>query len=105
LFDALSGLNSRLSVGMNFSDYSSKLGDAKVAYDDLPISSLEQSCISAAGVPLEDALNAYITAYNTWNACISSATTCNNDANTKALQAQWTIATTKIDLVRPLMLQ
>jgi hypothetical protein len=84
---------------MNFSQYSDKVGAAKVAYDRVPISSLDATCVSQVGTLEEDALNDYITAYNTWNDCISK-TGCTNDSIKVSLQAEWTKATDTIQTVK-----
>lgn len=99
LTDALTELDSRLSVGMNFSDYGERVADSRVAYDRIKVSSLSQSCIATIGQPEEDALNAYVRAYNTWNDCIKK-TGCKTETVTPALQAEWTKATGLLKTVK-----
>lgn len=96
-FDALFDLNSRLDVGLNFSAYSERVGDAKVAYDRIDIDALDAACITVAA-KAEDAYNAYADAYNTWNACIGD-TNCDNDSITPDLQDDWAKASTLLDEV------
>ncbi len=96
LTNALEELDSRLSIGMNFSAYSDKVAAAKVAYDKLPSASLDSTCLALVGTPEENALNEYISAYTTWNACVSK-TGCTNDSISTELQAHWTTATTLIE--------
>lgn len=93
LSNALFELDSRLSVGLSFSDYSGKVADAKVAYDKLNISSLDSTCLSSVGGPEENAMNEYIAAYNLWNNCISDSA-CKNDSITTELQDHWSKAAT-----------
>jgi hypothetical protein len=93
---SLEDLNSRLSVGLNFADYSTRVGDAKVAYDKIPVSQLSADCTNLVGVPAQDALNDYITAYNTWNDCIDKVG-CTNDSIKTQLQADWSKASDSID--------
>lgn len=51
------------------------------------------------GIPLEEALNAYIEAYNVWNDCIGDVD-CDNDSIDPELQEQWAEATERIDDAR-----
>jgi len=97
--DALTELDSRLSVGLNFSDYSDKVGAAKVAYDRLPISSLDATCVDQVATLEEDAYNDYVHAYNTWNDCFSK-TGCTNDSIKSSLQADWSKATDLLTTVK-----
>lgn len=89
--DDVSGIDSRLDVGMTYSDYSSKVADANVTHDRVDASSLTGKCLAAA-VAAEKALNAYIKAYNKWNNCIEDDS-CDTDSITPALQTIWTTAT------------
>lgn len=89
--DAIASIDSRLGVGMNFSDYSEKVGDATAAHDKLDASSLSGKCLSAA-TDGEKALNDYIKAYNRWNDCVGNID-CNNDSITPTLQSWWAKAT------------
>lgn len=102
LVAALESLDSRLSIGMNFSDYSQRVGDAKVAYDQIDVSALDATCVSLVGVKAENALNEYITAYNTWNGCVSDIN-CTNDSITSTLQSHWANATVEIAAIKESM--
>ena len=93
---ALQELDSRLNVGMNFQEYSERVGDARVAYDKIDVEDLDDSCIEHVGVPAEDAMNAYIDANSTWNECISDPD-CTNDSITAELQSKWAEATELIE--------
>lgn len=101
LTDELTELNSRLNVGLNFADYSERVGSVRVAYDRIKFSNLDAVCIDAIGVPEEDALNAYVRAYNTWNDCIAAAA-C-NDSTDRNLQMEWGKATDLLNDVREIL--
>ena len=96
--DGISGLDSRLDVGLNFSDYSREVSDAKVAHDRIDVTAISGNCLTAA-VAAESALEHYITAYNTWNNCVSDAY-CSNDSITPSLQSQWAKATRQDERAR-----
>jgi hypothetical protein len=92
--EAVDEIDSRLSVGMNYSDYSGKTADAKVAYDRVDAGELTQrACVNAA-LAGEQALRSYIAAYTIWNDCFDSDY-CSNDSITPELQAKWAQATRK----------
>jgi hypothetical protein len=99
LVETLEDLDSRLSVGLNFSAYSERVGDARVAYDRIDVGDLDSGCIEHVGAPAEDAMNAYINAYNVWNDCIGDID-CDNDSITPELQAEWADATELIQEAR-----
>lgn len=99
---ALEDLNSRLSVGLNFNDYSTRVGDARVAYDKVNFSALDPLCITTVGQPAENAFNDYVKAYNTWNDCFTK-TGCTNASIKPRLQADWADATTILDGVKAAM--
>lgn len=102
LVSTLEDLNSRLAVGLSFSDYSTRVGDVRVAYDRIDANKLDSLCISLVGKPGEDAFNAYVTAYNTWNDCIGNVD-CSTDSIDSQLQAQWSIATNLITQIKALL--
>lgn len=99
LLGSLEELDSRLSVGLSFSDYSERVGDARVAYDALDFASLSPDCIKGPGVQLEKALNSYQRAYTTWNDCIGDID-CSNDSIQGELQREWARATVQIGNAR-----
>lgn len=99
--DALFELDSRLDVGLTFSAYSERVGDAKVAYDRIDINALDGDCLALA-VEAESAYNAYVVAYNTWNDCISDID-CDTDSITPDLQKEWAEASTLLDEVKDAM--
>lgn len=99
LVEALTDLDSRLDIGLSFSEYSERVGDAKVAYDRIDASVLDATCIEAIGTPAETALNAYIDAYNDWNDCIQDSD-CSTDSIEPTLQGHWSKATSLLDAVQ-----
>lgn len=95
LADALSELDSRLSVGMNFEVYSQRVGDVRVAYDKVDFAALDEACIGGPGVQLEKAVNSYQRAYRVWNTCIEDID-CSNDSIDSLLQQHWSRATRQV---------
>jgi hypothetical protein len=94
--DELSELDSRLGVGMQFSEYLQAVGDVRVEYDQIAFGDIEADCLAKVGVPAEKALNLYAQASNLWNHCIQSfACNFNQDLEPK-LQQKWALATLKI---------
>lgn len=89
---ALGNVDSRLGIGLSFQDYSMKIGDAKVAYDQvISNNTKDDKCLGAVGLPSEKALNEYVKAYNIWNDCIQS-TSCSTDSIKGELQKHWATA-------------
>jgi hypothetical protein len=84
-------LNSRLAVGLPYDDYSRQVGSIRVSYDQVPFSQLDLDCTSGVGLPLEDALNNYVKAGNTWGDCIEDFN-CDVDSIDPELQSKWTAA-------------
>jgi hypothetical protein len=96
--DALEELNSRLSVGLSFSEYGDKVGSVRVAYDKITPKALSPDCLNAAAAG-ESALNSYTSAYNTWNDCIGSDS-CTTDSIDSELQQDWEEARPKVKQAR-----
>jgi hypothetical protein len=89
LDNSLTDLGSRLNgVGLNFSEYTSRVGNAEAAYGRLDTGELSASCAANVGVHLENALNAFAAAGRTWNDCFSSLY-CENAEIEPTLQAKW----------------
>jgi hypothetical protein len=95
LINSLEELDSRLGVGLNFSDYSERVGDARVAYDDIDVDELTSACIEP-GRAGEAALNAYIKAYNLWNNCFADLD-CGVNSIEPRLQQHWVTASIKTE--------
>lgn len=100
LFDALNGIDSRLDIGLNVSEFGELLGDAKVEYDQIDFSAAVSACRQAV-VQAEKAFNNYITSYNKWQNCIES-TSCDTD-NQPAVQELWSKASDRLDKARQLL--
>ncbi len=92
---ALEEVNSRLSVGLAYDEYSTQVGNARVAYDRVPIGKLDPECLLEVGVHLEDAMNAYVKADDAWNGCIVDFG-CATDSIDPELQRRWAQATVSI---------
>jgi hypothetical protein len=88
LDNALTDLSSLLNVGLNFSDYGTRVGNAQVAYGRTNFSDLSTSCVSNAGIPMENALNDYNSAAQTWNTCFQDLY-CTDSSIDGELQAKW----------------
>jgi hypothetical protein len=95
LVEALSELDSRLTVGLNYERYSESVSDNQVSYDRVPFDELGPECVTEVGIPLEKALNAYVKAYNIWNNCFEDID-CSNDSIKRRLQKHWARATGQI---------
>jgi hypothetical protein len=72
--EALEELDSRLNVGLVFQDYTNRVGDAQVEYDQIPFDDLATPCVTEVGIPAEAALNHYIRADNQWNTALGTST-------------------------------
>ena len=90
----LGELNSRLSVGLSYDQYSTKVGDARVTYDQTDFGSVEGECLKRVGVMLEEAMNLYARAASRWNDCITDSY-CDTDSI--GLQAKWENARVLLD--------
>ncbi len=91
LLAELHQLDSRLSIGLNFTSYSERVGDARVAYDEAVADASEDDgldCLTTVGLPMEKALNKYASAYNIWNDCVSDLY-CDNSSITSRLRTRW----------------
>jgi hypothetical protein len=94
-------MDDRLTVGMQFADYTSRLGDVSVAYSHTVKAlkgSSDQTCIDV-GLALQRAINDYRSAGNTWNGCITDYS-CSFDKGSPALtkaQGKWAKASVALD--------
>lgn len=103
LIAAESQLDGRLNVGIQFSDYTSRLGDISVAYNHavaaLKRVTIVPACINKVGLPLQRAFNDYTMAGHVWNTCIQSFS-CTFDKGSPALkraQAKWSMASVALE--------
>lgn len=98
LDEEVSGINSRLSTGMQFEEYTSKVGDAVAARDravkKIESDGMSDECLSSVATPLENAMLALAKGGDIWNECIQDYN-CSFDEGSDALtrtQKQWTKA-------------
>jgi hypothetical protein len=97
LLESLSELDSRLGVGLSYDEYTDKVGNVRVAYDDIDFAEVsDTACLSDVGVPGEKALNQYAKAANVWSSCFDDFN-CSNDSIKPTLQRHWSKATLLID--------
>ncbi len=93
LLTALRELDSRLDIGLNYSEYNERVGDVKVVYDQA-VGQGEGGgfdCVSSVGLPLENALQQYARASQSWSKCSTTSTarmTMVNRASSRAGRAQ-----------------
>ncbi len=92
-------LNSRLKVGLNYSEYFEQVADLRVAYDSSNFDDLELPCIQGVGVRLERALNEFAGAARSWQRCMDDYA-CDDDANTSRLQTRWGTADQQIEAAK-----
>lgn len=103
LLSAEENLNSHLDIGMNFTDYTQAVGNVKAAYDQTPIHQMAPKCL-LVGVSIENALNDYAHAVNTWNNCISNlASGCTDSSIKPQLQGDWSKASSQINQAKGLL--
>jgi hypothetical protein len=65
----LTAMEAQVQVGVNYSRYENLLVKVRTAYDRLPTNTASLACLNAVGIPSEQAMNNYIQASNSWNAC------------------------------------
>lgn len=95
--DVVEEMNSRLAVGLSYSDYSTRVADVRVAYDQTNFDdNNDVDCIGGVGVPLEGAMNQYVKAANTWDSCFEDIY-CDNDSIDPKLQKHWEKASRLVD--------
>lgn len=97
LQDAVREMNSRISVGLTYANYSTEVADVRVAYDTTDFGDEDDiDCLSTVGLPLEQALNQYVKAGNRWDECFEDIY-CENDSIEAELQAHWAKASRFLD--------
>lgn len=89
--DSMEGLRRELEVGLSYEQYAAEVDAIRKDYGRVPIEKLSLSCLSAAGTPGERALDRYVAAANTWNACAAEPS-CGSARIEKPLQKEWRIA-------------
>jgi hypothetical protein len=88
-------LDGRLSVGLDFGDYSQQVGDAAAAYSQSDFEGGGVDCLTTVGLPLENALRQYQKSYNVWQECFEDYT-CEVDSIESTLRQHWDMASTNI---------
>jgi hypothetical protein len=97
LLDKLHELDSRLDVGLNYDEYTDKVGDVNVAYDRVtPKIGGQPQCVTSVGIPAEAAFNQYVKASNIWGECFDDIN-CDNDSIEPDLHNHWNKASNSID--------
>lgn len=98
LQEALGELDSRLSIGLNYGDYGTRVADVQVVYDRLDWEALSEDidCLGGVGVPLERAFNQHIRAQNMWSECFDDWD-CDNDSISPSLQSHWAKASRGVE--------
>lgn len=96
---ALQQLDSRLEVGLNYQDYSERVGDARVAYDTIDVDELQAispTCLSSAA-KLETAYNKFLQVQQIWDSCIDDyACDFSEGATNQKAQVGWVKAGTAL---------
>jgi hypothetical protein len=96
LMNQLHEIDSRLDVGLNYDEYTNKVGDVRVAYDRVSGAIGGPECLAGVGIPAENALNQYVKASNIWGDCFDNVD-CDTDSIQPSLQAHWTQASLAIE--------
>jgi hypothetical protein len=93
LLEALQDIDSRLAVGLQYEAYGEKVGDARVAYDQLDTDYFtdHEDCL-AAGADLESAINEYAMASQKWDRCIQQYSCDFKSDALPTLRKHWTRA-------------
>ena len=94
---ALTELDSRVSAGLAFEDYSQQVGNIRVTYERIETASVESDCLTSVALPAERALNRYVEAYTIWNNCVGNGASCTEPDVMPKLEAKWAEATSHID--------
>jgi hypothetical protein len=89
--DALEGLRRELEIGLSYEQYAGEVDSIRKDYDRIPVKKLSLACLRAAGTPSEQALDRYVAAANTWNACASEPG-CGSSTIEAPLQKEWHVA-------------
>ena len=90
--EALQDIDARLDIGLNYDEYTDRVGDVSVAYDRIDVGMLEPGSCLAAAAQAEKAFNQYIKASTTWDDCFEDID-CELDSIEPRLQKLWAQAT------------
>jgi hypothetical protein len=91
LLGSMDSLRKRLDAGVTYGEYVDELGEARAAYDEIPVERLQIDCLTSTGSAAERALNEYVDAANAWGECLSEAG-CDAAAIEPRLQGEWRLA-------------
>lgn len=95
LLGSMDDLRGKLAVGLSYGAYLHEVKAVQVAYDRVPVDSLELACLVRVGTPTERALNLYLAAANTWGECLTSAS-CDSESVEPKLQRKWALASDRL---------
>ena len=101
LYSKLDDLDTRLDLGLNFTNYSSYLSDIVVAAKLVTAAAVEvygRGCAQLSVYVLTAELD-YVDAYDKWNKCISRLS-CSNADVTPKLQDDWSKASDQLTMAR-----
>lgn len=98
LLRTLKEINSRLNIGLDYQEYSDRLGDVQVEYDAMLDEFDEADCLNLVAIPLEKAFNEYIKVQGLWSDCIADYT-CDFDEGEvdRKTQDAWSVAGRSIE--------
>lgn len=85
---SLDRLRDQLVAGVTYEQYVAELGDARAAYDKLPVKQLRLTCLREVGRTGERALNRYIAAAEIWSDCVE-VPGCQSASIEAKLQRRW----------------
>lgn len=89
--ELIGDLDSRLSVGLAYQDYSTRVGDVLSEYDRIEFKALGLECGTTVGIPAENAMRHYVNAHDTWGDCVADFD-CDTDSIDPELQRHWATA-------------
>lgn len=95
LLAELQDLESRLAVGVDYEEYFERVGDARVAYDRVPVNDLDFGCLEVAA-PAEKVLKTHFEAAEVWTKCVEDRD-CENDSVQPKLRRKWQMASSQLE--------
>lgn len=87
VYDALTELDGRLTIGMTYDEYSERISDIIVATNRMDVEGLDATCLETA-LDLSLAFLEFGTAHDTWKECIDDRR-CDTDSITPMLRKHW----------------
>ncbi len=95
LLAELDGLESRLAIGVDYQEYLKRVGDARVAYERIPVNDLDLRCLNVAA-PAEKVLRTHLEAAEVWTKCVGDRD-CKNDSIRPRLRRKWKKASSQLE--------